>query len=70
MNERTLVSLRTISALEPIDGADFIEKAFVDGWTVVVKKGEYALFPRLLLSVFRTWAGLYFLLGGLMTSMK
>lgn len=43
MNERTLVSLRTISALEPIDGADFIEKAFVDGWTVVVKKGEYAV---------------------------
>lgn len=43
MSERTLVSLRTISALEPIDGADFIEKAFVDGWTVVVKKGEYAV---------------------------
>ena len=43
MSERTLVSLRTISALEPIEGADFIEKAFVDGWTVVVKKGEYAV---------------------------
>lgn len=43
MNERTLVSLRTISALEPIEGADFIEKAFVDGWTVVVKKGEYSV---------------------------
>lgn len=43
MSERTLVSLRTISDLEPIDGADFIEKAFVDGWTVVVKKGEYAV---------------------------
>lgn len=43
MQERTLVSLRTISALEPIEGADFIEKAFVDGWTVVVKKGEYAV---------------------------
>lgn len=41
--ERTLVSIRTISALEPIEGADFIEKAFVDGWTVVVKKGEYAV---------------------------
>lgn len=43
MNERTLISIRTISALEPIDGADFIEKAFVDGWTVVVKKGEYSV---------------------------
>lgn len=43
MNERTLVSIRTISALEPIEGADFIEKAFVDGWTVVVKKGEYSV---------------------------
>jgi RNA ligase (TIGR02306 family) len=41
--ERTLVSVRTISALEPIEGADFIETAFIDGWTVVVKKGEYAV---------------------------
>ena len=43
MQERTLVSLRTISAIEPIEGADFIEKAYVDGWTVVVKKGEYSV---------------------------
>ena len=41
--ERTLVSVRTISSLEPIEGADFIETAFIDGWTVVVKKGEYAV---------------------------
>lgn len=41
--ERNLVSIRVIEKLEPIVGADFIEKAFVDGWTVVVKKGEYSV---------------------------
>jgi RNA ligase (TIGR02306 family) len=39
--ERDLVSIRVISDLQPIAGADFIECAYVDGWTVVVKKGEY-----------------------------
>lgn len=30
-----------VSSLSPIEGADAIEKATVDGWNVVVKKGEY-----------------------------
>lgn len=38
---RQLVTIRTISELRPIDGADAIECAQVDGWTVVVKKGEF-----------------------------
>lgn len=39
--ERNLVTLRTISDLQPIKGADLIEVATVDGWEVVVKKGEF-----------------------------
>lgn len=41
--ERQLVSVRTISELKPIPGADLIELAVVDGWQCVVKKGEYAV---------------------------
>lgn len=39
--ERKLVSVRVIKALRPIPGADNIECATVDGWNVVVKKGEF-----------------------------
>lgn len=38
---RKLASVRTIKQLSPIEGADRIEVATVDGWEVVVKKGEY-----------------------------
>ena len=38
---RRLVTLRTVSALEPIEGADKIELAHIDGWQCVVKKGEF-----------------------------
>lgn len=40
-NERKLASVRRIKAIEPIEGADAIEIAVVDGWRVVTKKGEY-----------------------------
>jgi RNA ligase (TIGR02306 family) len=36
--KRKLASIRKISAIEPIDGADMIELAIVDGWKVVVAK--------------------------------
>lgn len=39
--ERKLVSVRRIGALDPIEGADLIEVASVDGWKLVVKKGEF-----------------------------
>lgn len=39
--QRKLASIRMVSDLSPIEGADAIEKATVDGWNVVVKKGEY-----------------------------
>lgn len=41
MTERKLATIRRIKQLKPIDGADMIELAIVDGWQVVVKKGEY-----------------------------
>lgn len=38
---RKLVSIRKIGDLQPITGADAIEVASVDGWKLVVKKGEF-----------------------------
>ncbi|MDO9154350.1 MAG: RNA ligase (ATP) [Paludibacter sp.] len=38
---RNLASIQKIKALEPIEGADAIEKATVLGWQLVVKKGEF-----------------------------
>jgi RNA ligase (TIGR02306 family) len=38
---RKLASIRRIKQLSPIEGADRIEVATVDGWNVVVKKGEF-----------------------------
>ena len=40
---RKLASTRQISELNPILGADLIEAATVDGWQVVVKRGEFAV---------------------------
>lgn len=41
MTERKLATIRRISNIEPIEGADAIEVATVDGWKVVVKKNEF-----------------------------
>ncbi|MBA4410755.1 MAG: RNA ligase (ATP) [Odoribacter sp.] len=38
---RKLASIQTIKALEPIEGADAIEKATVLGWQLVVKKNDF-----------------------------
>lgn len=43
---RKLVTLRQIAAIDPIPNADAIEVATVDGWKVVVKKGEYSIGQR------------------------
>lgn len=37
---RKLVTIRTIDAIGPIEGADAIEVATIGGWNVVVKKNE------------------------------
>lgn len=39
--DRKLVTVRTVAEIHPIEGADFIEMAVVDGWQCVVKKGEF-----------------------------
>lgn len=39
--ERRLASIRRINRLDEIQGADNIDCATVDGWEVVVKKGEF-----------------------------
>lgn len=41
MSERKLASIRKITDIIPIENADAIEIALVDGWKVVTKKGEY-----------------------------
>ena len=38
---RQLASVKKIASLNPIPGKDRIELATVDGWTVIVKKGEF-----------------------------
>ncbi|HEV3325097.1 MAG TPA: RNA ligase (ATP) [Puia sp.] len=40
---RKLASIQSIKALDPIEGADAIEKAAVLGWQLVVKKGEFSV---------------------------
>ena len=40
---RKLASIRKIADIRPIPDADAIEVAVVDGWKVVVKKGEYSV---------------------------
>lgn len=45
---RKLATIRRISKIEPISGADAIEAASVDGWKAVVKKGEFSEGQRVL----------------------
>ena len=40
---RKLASIQRIKALDPIEGADAIERATVLGWQLVVKKGEFKI---------------------------
>jgi len=40
---RRMVTLRVVKDLLPIEGADAIEIALIDGWKVVVKKGEFKI---------------------------
>lgn len=39
--QRKLVTVRKIDRVDPIEGADAIEVATVEGWQVVTKKGEF-----------------------------
>lgn len=39
--ERKLASVQEVKSLSPIEGADLIEVAAINGWKLVVKKGEF-----------------------------
>ena len=39
--ERKLATIQRIAALHPIEGADFLERAEIRGWQVVVKKDDF-----------------------------
>lgn len=39
---RKLATVRTVERIDPIEGADMIQLAVVDGWKCVVKKDEFA----------------------------
>ena len=39
--ERKLATIQRITALHPIPGADFLDRAEIKGWNVVVKKDEF-----------------------------
>jgi len=41
--ERKLASIRIIKEIKPIENADGLELAIVDGWNCVVKKGEFVI---------------------------
>jgi len=41
--ERAMAYVVKIDDLQPIEGADFIERAIVGGWNVVVKKGDFSI---------------------------
>jgi RNA ligase (TIGR02306 family) len=43
---RKMATIRRINAIDPIAGADAIEVATVDGWKVVIKKGEFKVGDR------------------------
>ena len=40
---RKLASIQKIINVEPIEGADAIEKATVLGWQLVIRKGEFTI---------------------------
>ena len=40
---RKLVTIRTISNILPIEGADLIALGVVDGWSVIIKKSEFEI---------------------------
>jgi len=44
--ERKLVTIRTVSEIKPIPGADRIEIAVVDGWDCVVNTGKFSTGDR------------------------
>ena len=54
-NIRKLATIRTISNIYPIPGADAIDVATVDGWKVVVRKGEFSIGEQVIYIEIDSW---------------
>jgi RNA ligase (TIGR02306 family) len=52
---RKMATIRKIDRLEPIEGADRIETAVIDGWKVVVKKGEFKVGDKITYCEIDSW---------------
>ncbi len=52
---RKLASIRKITEINPIEGADAIEVAVVDGWKVVIKKGEHSVGDEVIYLEIDSW---------------
>jgi RNA ligase (TIGR02306 family) len=52
---RKLVTVRKIDAITKIDGASFIVTAHINGWTVVIKKGEFSVGDNILFCEIDSW---------------
>jgi RNA ligase (TIGR02306 family) len=52
---RKLATIRTIAEIRPIENADAIELAIIDGWQAVVKKGEYSVGENIIYLEIDSW---------------
>ena len=52
---RKLATVRTIDEIRPIENADAIECAIVDGWAVVIKKGDFQAGDRAIYLEIDSW---------------
>lgn len=52
---RKLATIQKILAIDPIEGADAIEVATVNGWKVVVKKGEFVVGEEIVYFEIDSW---------------
>lgn len=55
MTERKLATIRTINNIQPIDGADKIECAIIDGWNVVIAKDSFMAGEKVVYCEIDSW---------------
>lgn len=59
MSDRPLATIQIITAIDPIIGADLIERASIEGWHLVVKRGEFKVGDKCIYveidSILPTW---------------
>ncbi len=55
MSERKLATIRSINNIQPIDGADKIECAIIDGWNIVVAKDSFKAGEKVVYCEIDSW---------------